>query len=529
MGILATVAAINDAAGSPAAVTPSAANAPGRRRDPAIRWRPLVSARSRILGWSVLLLAMAMAAFTVATHESLVRSMNSRTASELAHEIAEFRALTIRASPAGQREPNEDRAATASSRSAAVGLLRARTSSAVLEPDTVLLGVINGGVVATSRNFRPGSGPGPAVLTRWSALNHQVTGIVRMAAGPARYTALPLKISGSKAHAAFVAAVLTGPRQASIDNVTRLQIEVGAIALLAGSLLAWLVAGRVLRPVRATTELARRITETDLSERIPGRGHDEVSDLAVTFNAMLDRLERAMTMQRQFLADAGHELRTPITVIQGNLDTLATDSAEDAETLAIVADEITRMSRLVDELLLLAGSERPDFLRAESTDLGLLTRSLLAKARALDDRPWHLTGAAEGAAVLDRQRITQAMMQLAANAVAHTPAGSAVEMSSATADGMIEFTVADRGPGIPPANRERVFGRFTRLDQRRTDGTGLGLAIVAAIAAAHGGAVRISDRADGTPGAVFSVTIPRERDAGPAPPRSSAITAPEVT
>jgi len=260
--------------------------------------------------------------------------------------------------------------------------------------------------------------------------------------------------------------------------------------------------------VRATTELARRITETDLSERIPGRGRDEVSELAVTFNGMLDRLEEAMTTQRRFLADAGHELRTPITVIQGNLDTLTAQNSEDAETLAIVADEIARMNRLVDELLLLAGSERPGFLRPEPTDVAKLTRSLVVKVQALDDRPWLLAEAADVTVVLDGQRITQAVMQLAANAVAYTPAGSPVEISSAVTDDLVEFTVADHGPGIPEADRERVFGRFARLDQRRTDGSGLGLAIVGAIAAAHGGGASVRGRDDGTPGAVFRVTVP---------------------
>lgn len=461
-------------------------------------WRPFVSARSRILGWSVLLLAAAMAAFTVATHEFLVRSMNDRINSELRHEIEEFHSLALRANPGG-----------APSKPIVRSLLRARATHAMLEPGTVLLGVIAGKIVATSRNFAAPRGPDSAVLTRWSALRSPMSGTVQMKAGPARFIALPVRTTGGSDRAVFVAAVLTGPSQASVDSVTTLQVEVGAIALLAGSLLAWLVAGRVLRPVRATTELARRITETDLSERIPGRGRDEVSDLAVTFNGMLDRLQGAMTAQRRFLADAGHELRTPITVIQGNLDTLSTDSPEDAETLSVVADEIGRMSRLVDELLLLAGSERPDFLRAEPTDLAELTRSLIVKARVLDDRPWVLTGSAQGTATLDRQRITQAVMQLAANAVAHTPPAGQVEVWSASSDGTIEFTVADHGPGIPAADRERVFARFARLDGARTDGTGLGLAIVAAIAAAHGGRVSVGGRADGKPGAVFRLTIPR--------------------
>ena len=478
-----------------------------------LRWtraRPFVSARSRILGWSVLLLALAMAASTVATHILLIHGMNARVTAELAHEIGEFRALAARRSAAHDRQPGS-----------VVRLLRARASQAVLESDTLLIGLVNGKVVTTSRNTsRDAVGDAPSPLARWTKIQRSATGTVWLAAGPARYAAVPVHTTGTPHRGVFVAAVLTGPDQAGIARVTRLQLEVGAIALLLGSVLAWLAAGRVLRPVRDTTNLARRITDTDLSERIPAHGRNEITELAVTFNRMLDRLEAALTAQRRFLADAGHELRTPITIVQGNLDTLAVTGPDDVESLAIAADELARMTRLVDELTLLATSEQPDFLHPEPADLGDLTRSLAVKARALDGRPWMLTRAAHAAAILDPQRITQAVMQLAANAVAHTPPGTIVEIGSAIEGTMIVITVTDHGPGIPPGQRERVFERFARLDTRRTDGTGLGLSIVAAICAAHGGTVRVGDRPSG--GAVFSLSIPyRPAAALPAQPHPS--------
>jgi two-component system OmpR family sensor kinase len=490
---------------------------PGPRR----QWRVFTSARGRILGWSVALLAAATGASTVATHAFLVSTMNNRISTDLRHEVTEFRVLAAKngaVSGAGN-DKRDDRRATPGRQPIAVQqLLQYRTRSAVLESDTVLIGVVGGRIVTTSANFKAALGPGPAVLSQWSAMTRPASGTVQTAAGPARYMAVPVQVAGNPTRGAFVAAVLTRAQQAGVDNVTKLQIEVGAIALLVGAALAWMVAGRVLRPVRDTTELARRITETDLSERIPARGKNEISALAVTFNRMLDRLESAMTAQRNFLADAGHELRTPITVIQGNLDTLVADNPEDEETLDIVADEISRMSRLVDELLLLASSERPDFLHLEPTDVDHLTRSLAAKARALDDRPWILAGTATGVVTLDPQRVTQAVMQLAANAATHTPARSAVEISSAIRDGLAEFIVRDHGPGIPAEARERIFARFVRLDPRRADGTGLGLAMVAAIAAAHGGRVCVEDAAGG--GARFVLTIPGEQAAAlPRPAR----------
>jgi signal transduction histidine kinase len=463
-----------------------------------------MSARGRILGWSLLLLAVAMAASTLATHVLLVSRMNARVSGELAHEIGEFRALEARHAKAPEDSQPDSVPA----------LLRARTRQAVLERDTVLIGLIAGRIVATSSSSSPRAlAPGQALLARWSAATRPISGSAQLGAGPARYLAIPVRTPGNRDRGVFVAAVLTATDQAGIARVAQIQLEVGGVALLCGSALAWLAAGRVLAPVRDTTDLARRITDTDLSERIPARGRNEISELAVTFNRMLDRLEAALTTQRRFLADVGHELRTPITIIQGNLDTLAATGLEDEQTLAIVADELTRMARMVDELALLAASERPDFLHPQPTDLEALTRSLAAKASALDGRPWALTGTAHGPAIMDAQRITQAVMQLAANAAVHTPPGTPVHIGSAIKGSAVEFTVADEGPGIPAELRERVFERFARLDARRTTGTGLGLSIVAAICAAHDGSVRLEGRPGG--GAMFCLSVPY-RPAGPA-------------
>jgi signal transduction histidine kinase len=532
--------------------------------------------RSRILGWSVLLLAVALAASTVTMHVFLVRQLDTRVNAELSHEIAEFRSLEA------QRAAGTDTGGADGSATSVLALLRTRTSQAVLERDTVLVGLIGGRIVAISGNSSPAAlGATSALRTRWSSVAARIvvpsgvlrtpgqgsttaagpasgaasastgpastgpaSGTAQLALGPAHYLAVPATVPGAPVAGVFVAIVLTGGGQAGIARTTRLQAEVGGVALLLGAVLAWLIAGRVLRPLRDTTELAGRITDTDISGRIPVRGpgqrgerrsSTEIGELAHTLNRMLDRLESALTTQRTFLADVGHELRTPITIIQGNLDTLGATSDEDAQTLVIVADELARMARLVDELTLLAKSERPDFLRQEPVDLAPLTRSLAAKARALDpgdEGRFTLTGIVAGDAVLDRQRVTQAVMQLAANAVAHTPPGTPVEISSSSTDGTVEFRVADRGPGIPPDQRDRVFERFARLDSRRTEGTGLGLSIVAAIATAHGGTVRVT----GTEprGAAFVLSIPLRRPAarGPyldppaAPPRDGHAAAP---
>jgi signal transduction histidine kinase len=290
------------------------------------------------------------------------------------------------------------------------------------------------------------------------------------------------------------------------------------------------VAGRILRPIREVTLTARAIGDTDLSGRIDVEGDDEIAELASTFNAMLDRLESAFATQRQFLDDAGHELRTPITVVSGHLELLGDDPDERRETIALVTDELDRMSRIVNDLLLLAKLDRPGLLRPEVIAVEPFTAELFAKARTLDragpgattpapaPRPsrWHLDQTAEVTLVADPQRLTQAVMNLARNAVEHAGPGASIRMGSAARNGHVEFWVADDGAGIAEDQRSTIFDRFSRGGDglRRSDGAGLGLAIVKAVAEAHAGSVALESRPG--EGARFTVAIPRQFEEVPA-------------
>ena len=270
------------------------------------------------------------------------------------------------------------------------------------------------------------------------------------------------------------------------------------IALLSLGLITTIAAfqsGRLLAPLRTLEETAREITATDLSRRIPERGNDDITALTRTINGMLERLDAGFAGQRQFLDDAGHELKTPLTVVRGHLELLDGDDPEEfAQTRELLLDEVDRMSRLVADLMLLAKSRRPDFLVLGETELTALTQSVLAKAKALGDRDWQLDAVARGRTVLDEQRITQALLQLADNAVKHTDAGTVVAIGSAREDGLVRLWVRDSGDGIAPEDRAAVLERFGRSHVRAgDDGFGLGLSIVRAIADAHGGDVRITD------------------------------------
>ena len=223
---------------------------------------------------------------------------------------------------------------------------------------------------------------------------------------------------------------------------------------------------------------------------------------------MLDRLESAFVGQRQFLDDAGHELKTPLTVLRGHLELLDVGSpSEIAETRELLLDEVDRMSRLVGELILLAKSDRPDFVTPRPVDLTALTVETLAKARGLGDRTWTLDETASATVALDEQRLTQALLQLCDNAVKHTGPGDVVALGSSYDGETARLWVRDTGPGVAPEHREQIFERFGRGAVPDSDeGFGLGLSIVRAIAQAHGGTVSLED--EQPHGARFVIAVP---------------------
>ncbi len=302
--------------------------------------------------------------------------------------------------------------------------------------------------------------------------------------------------------------------RAELRSTFRTYAIVDLAAVLLITAVAFWQSGRLLAPLRLLRETADGIHESDLALRIPETGNDDITALTHTINGMLARLEEAFVGQRQFLDDAGHELRTPLTVLQGHLELMdPQDPAEVAETRALLLEEVDRMARLVGDLILLAKHDRPDFLTPAPVSVARLTHTLLAKLRGLPDRDWHLDGVGEGVATLDEQRVTQAVLQLADNAVKHTAPGDRISVGSSVGDGMVRIWVADTGPGIPEELTGHVFERFGRGEVRAGDeGFGLGLSIVSAIAHAHGGTVSVADAApgDARPGAVVTLHLPQE-------------------
>ena len=345
-----------------------------------------------------------------------------------------------------------------------------------------------------------------ALVERWAGLETSSRGRVDTPQGEVDYLAVPLK-AGGETEGVFVVAIFRDLSYNEIEPAVAGAAGVGGLILLLGSLLAWRVAERILDPVSKVTATARAISEGNLRRRIDVSDEDEIGRLASTFNEMLDRLEEAFNTQRRFIDDAGHELRTPITIIRGQLEVLDDDRDERRKTLEIVMDELDRMTRFVEDLLLLARAQRPDFLRLEAVEVATLSDELYSKASALGRREWLIEEIAKGRVVMDRQRLTQAVMQLAQNATRHTKEGQRIALGTSIDDGQARFWVTDEGPGIPPSEREHIFERFRRgTGSGRSEGAGLGLSIVKAIAEAHHGHVEVDGRVG--QGSRFTIVLP---------------------
>jgi two-component system OmpR family sensor kinase len=311
---------------------------------------------------------------------------------------------------------------------------------------------------------------------------------------------------------AFAVVYFVQDRIDQLQTTMRTYAVAAAVALLLVTAVSAWLAGRLLSPVRALRETAQDISETDLSRRIPVVSKDDLGELSHTFNAMLDRLDQAFRGQRAFLDDAGHELRTPLTVLHGHLELMDPQDEDDVRrTRILLLEETERMGRLVEDMILLTKADRPGFVVPKHVNLDELTDRVADKMRGLADRQWTIDARANVAAEVDEQRLTQALLQLAQNAVTHTKAGDVVAVGSATTShGSVRLWVRDTGPGVPDAEKERIFQRFSRgSHSEHEDGSGLGLSIVTAIARTHGGSVHVEDAHPH--GALFVMTLPRLR------------------
>ncbi|MFD1733699.1 ATP-binding protein [Deinococcus malanensis] len=299
--------------------------------------------------------------------------------------------------------------------------------------------------------------------------------------------------------------------------MARLLIKLVVLSVLAVLLIGWWVAGSALRPVDRLTRAARAIAQSrDLGRRVrTGGARDELGRLATTFNGMLESLETAWQSQQRFVGDASHELRAPLTVMRGNLELLRRhphlDAAEREEMLSDIERETSRLTRLVEDLLLLARSDagvtlacRPVSLRAVAQE-AMRGARLLAPALRLalhaDDRPYMVSG--------DHDRLKQLLLILLDNAIKYSPEGSTVTVYLDQQGGEVLLSVQDQGSGIPPEAQPHIFERFYRADparQREPGGAGLGLPIAQWIASQLRGTLEVQHT--GPDGTTFCLRLP---------------------
>ena len=312
-------------------------------------------------------------------------------------------------------------------------------------------------------------------------------------------TAVPVLVGGEATGAVRVTQSFEAIRRSGRRDALAL-VGFGAVALALGLVAAWLVAGSLARPLRNLAGTARRIADGDLASRAAREGAREQRELADAFNEMTGRLAGVLEAQREFVANASHQLRTPLTGLRLRLEaaSLKAGEGELRHELAAAEDEAQRLSRLLNGLLALA-REGGDPGPGRPVELDLVAEEAADRWREPARRSGHeLVVAGEGYAVVQASRddLLMALDNLIENALHYSPAGTAVTIEWSQNGGSASLAVADEGPGIAPRDRERVFHRFYRGSAGAAKpGTGLGLAIVDSVARRWGGTTRIEQRA----------------------------------
>ena len=319
---------------------------------------------------------------------------------------------------------------------------------------------------------------------------------------PSRLLATPVERGGRD-----LVLVVGATRENNLETLSSFRDELliaGPVALILATLAGYLLAGAALRPVERMRRQAAQISAETPGERLPvPETRDEVQRLGETLNEMLGRLESALARERDFVADAGHELRTPLALLRTELELALRHAESDAELRDAVrcsAEEVDRLTQLADDLLLIARSERGKLpLRLEPVPTSELLASVARRFewRAEEAGRSVQAVATDGIRVRgDRIRLEQALGNLVDNSLRH--GGGRVRLEAMQVDGVVELHVADEGSGFPPEFLETAFERFSRPDAARAGGgAGLGLAIVRTIADAHGGETHAANRERG--------------------------------
>jgi len=309
--------------------------------------------------------------------------------------------------------------------------------------------------------------------------------------------------------------------EGTLERIRRMFAVVVPLLIVCAATGGYFLAARSLAPIASMASRAAEISATNLRERLPVSGGEELAGLARVVNDLLGRLEASFSQQRRFMADASHELRTPTAILRAEADvTLAQEHRTEQEyraAVAIMREAAGRLTRIVDDLFLLARADSGNLVaRREPVYLEELVHDATRAVRPLADARAirvELRDAIEAPFEGDADLLGRLLLNLLDNAIKHSPDGGEVEVGMAQRDGSYEIGVVDAGRGIPAEARERIFERFVRLDAARgrseqssTSGAGLGLAISRRIAEVHGGRLELVESRPGH--TQFRVTLP---------------------
>ncbi|MCA9989926.1 MAG: HAMP domain-containing protein [Ardenticatenaceae bacterium] len=299
----------------------------------------------------------------------------------------------------------------------------------------------------------------------------------------------------------------------AFERLLVISLLIGAAAVTFSLFLVTWLTPSLFKPLEDIAAVARQITRADdLSRRVPDTGRqDEIGDLTLALNQTLERLENLFRTQQRFLADVSHELRTPLTTIRGNVDLLRRMGMADPDFLDDIQAELERMTRLVNDLLLLARADVGSMpIMREPIDVDTLLVDVYRQVAMLTPPVTMKLGEVDQARVLgDRDRLRQLFLNLLDNAIKYTPAGGTVRLSLSKTAERVEVVVSDTGVGIPEQDLPHIFDRFYRVDKARTrmmGGSGLGLSIVKSIVEAHGGDIHVTSEVG--KGTTFYVSLP---------------------
>jgi two-component system, OmpR family, sensor kinase len=444
-------------------------------------------------------LAVTIVALCVLAYVTTLRSLIAETDRSLLHEARSYAAAM-----AGSIDSTSLAATTYS-------YLAVRTGPAA-GPDPILFVSISGRRPLANSIVRLEDAAGNTAAKEPTSAP---AGFADVSVGGVGYRVITSPIADSRGRriGVFQAALSDQSPQVIATSVAGALGAAGLMVMLAGLALSLWAARASLRPLQDMADDAATITHAASGHRIAYDGPaDELGSLADSLNAMLDRLERAFAEQRRFVADASHELRTPVAVIRGNVEILRCgklSSGDADETLEMIETESERMTRLLDELLSLARLE-VCVREFQPLDVTTMLQEGAARARTLGDTEISVEGAPDLWVSGDPDLLDQALVNVLRNAVAHAGDSGHIVLAASATKSHVALTVTDDGPGIPQADLDRIFDRFYRARTPRphdSGGAGLGLAIVKRLVDLHEGTLQVANASP--TGARFTITLPR--------------------